>query len=116
VARDHARTATREWRRSFLASDLVTFLATLVAPSAVVVALPCALDDRGVPGSSSYPTLEGDITLVPDALARAGLSQVPAMVLNDAELAALAVRVDHPDGEHTLVVTLGFGVGAAVLR
>jgi hypothetical protein len=87
-------------------------------PRAVVVALPCSLDDDGVPGSSTYTALEGDRDLVADVLARTGLSDVPALVLNDAELAALAASATCPAETATnltLVLTIGHGVGGAVL-
>jgi hypothetical protein len=88
---------------------------TRTTPDAVVVALPCELPDEPVPGSSSYPGLQGDAELVADVLAAAGWSPARVLVLNDAELAAVAAGLDpRTHGALTLVLTLGFGVGAAL--
>jgi hypothetical protein len=83
----------------------------------VVLALPCEVDDDRVPGPCSYVGLEGDRVFVADVLRRAGLSGVTALVLNDAELAAASARLSPhvPPDRTTLVLTLGFGVGAALL-
>jgi hypothetical protein len=108
-----ARTTLREWLTAALrdATDR-----TSITPDAVVVALPCELPDTPIPGSSSYPGLQGDAALVPDVLAATGWSPARVLVLNDAELAAVAAGLDpRTHGALTLVLTLGFGVGAALL-
>lgn len=86
-------------------------------PDVVVVALPCELGDTPIPGGSSYAGLEGDPTFVPELIESAGWRPRQLWVLNDAELAAAAARLD-PRIRHTLtlVLTLGFGVGGALLR
>jgi predicted NBD/HSP70 family sugar kinase len=60
----------------------------------------------------------GDRALVPDAMQLAGLEGVPLLVVNDAELAAHSARCDpRLDGfQKILVVTLGFGIGAALIH
>jgi hypothetical protein len=86
-------------------------------PPAVVIGLPCHLDAAGLPGPSTYAGLERRPEVVDDAVAAAGWRDVPVWVINDAELAALSAR-QSPEvraGERTLVVTVGFGVGGAVL-
>lgn len=107
--------------RAFLAAGLRSALESAAAPPAgLVVALPSRLDDAGVPEGSSYIGMAGDVTLVADALHVAGLAETPAWVLNDAELAAATARLDSrlpPPGQGAvLVLTLGFGLGAALLQ
>ena len=85
-------------------------------PDAIVLALPSRLDDRGVPGGSSYHGMGGDDRLVSDACLRAGLPPLTVFVLNDAELAAMTARLDRRRQGRTLVLTIGFGVGAALIE
>jgi hypothetical protein len=83
----------------------------------LVIALPSRLDDQGVPEGSSYEGMAGDAALVKDALEIAGLRHAVTWLLNDAELASLGARL-HPGVDprkRTLVLTLGFGLGAALL-
>jgi len=83
----------------------------------LVIALPSRLDDGGVPEGSSYVGMAGDAALVEDALEIAGLQHATTWLLNDAELASLSARL-HPGVDprkRTLVLTLGFGLGAALL-
>jgi hypothetical protein len=81
---------------------------------AVVLALPSEIDDALLPGACSYPGLAGDARLVTDLLARAQLADVPALILNDAELAAVTAQREVPSLP-ALVLTLGFGVGGALV-
>ncbi len=83
-------------------------------PEALVLALPCEISDDGVIGTCTYPWLKGD-GIVSEILAAAGLAGVPTWLLNDAELAALGVAERGPVRQPTLVLTLGFGVGGALL-
>lgn len=107
-----ARTALRRWVGEALV-DAATRTGT--RPDAVVLALPCELPDAPIPGHSSYPGLQGDVAFVPDVLARAGWCPDRVLVLNDAELAAVAAGLDpRTHGTPTLVLTLGFGVGGAL--
>jgi hypothetical protein len=79
----------------------VPWLRAAIPPAAaVVLGLPCEIDDRGALGACTYPDVA-----IPDL-------GVPTYVLNDAELAALSAP---PLPGRTLVVTLGFGPGAAVI-
>jgi hypothetical protein len=86
-------------------------------PEAVVFALPARLSADGEPEGSSYIGLRGDVQLVPDALALAGLAPRIVFLLNDAELAALSALADVrvSPAKRTLVLTVGFGLGAALL-
>lgn len=111
----------RQALRAFLAYGLRAALeSTATRPEGLVVALPSRLDDSGVPEGSSYIGMAGDAALVTDALGLVDLAETPAWVLNDAELAAATARLDPrlpPSGQGTvLVLTLGFGLGAALLQ
>jgi predicted NBD/HSP70 family sugar kinase len=111
--------AHRQRLRSFVADAIRSFLQRTSArpPDVVVLALPCELDDQGVPGPCSYAGLEHDSEFADAVLAEAGLADLPCLLLNDAELAAVSARArwDSLLLPRTLVVTLGFGVGAALL-
>ena len=107
-----ARATLREWVSTALAHATTS---TALRPDAVVLALPCELPDAPIPGSSSYPGLQDDAAFVPDVLSRAGWHPERTLVLNDAELAAVAAGLDpRTHGTLTLVLTLGFGVGGAL--
>jgi hypothetical protein len=82
--------------------------------SALVLALPCPLDDACVPGPCTYGW-EGETRLVQAILEASGRSFREVLVLNDAELAAETARLACP-GRRTLVITLGFGPGGALLE
>ena len=84
-------------------------------PEAIVLALPCEISPEGALGTCSYPWRAGD-PIVPEILAVSGLAAVPTLLLNDAELAALGVAERGPVEDATLVLTVGFGVGGALLR
>ena len=92
----------------------------------LMLALPCALDDAGVPGPCTYPGWAGDSTYVIRLLSRVEAllpashpwrdTEVRVRLLNDAELAACSARAEAAmRQERMLVVTLGFGPGAAWL-
>ena len=84
-------------------------------PAAILCGLPSRLDDAGVPEGSSYIGMKGDVTLLIDAFAAAGLHSTQILVLNDAELAAVSARLDPHVHPGTLVLTIGFGIGAALV-
>jgi hypothetical protein len=111
--------AQRRRLREFIALSLQIALAeTVRSPRALVFALPARLAVDGTPGPSSYCGMSADRMLLPDALALAGLSDLPTFVLNDAELAALSARLDPrlAGFQRILVLTLGFGIGAALIQ
>lgn len=107
---------TRAALRAWVAGGLAQATArTALRPDALVFALPCELGDPPIPGSSSYPGLEGDERFVTEVVAAAGWAPARSLVLNDAELAAVAAGLDpRTRGTLTLVLTLGFGVGGAL--
>lgn len=82
----------------------------------LVLALPCPLDDACVPGPCTYGWA-GEARLVPAILERSGKHFREVLVLNDAELAAETALARRPReaGERVLVLTLGFGPGAALI-
>jgi hypothetical protein len=104
--------------REFIAFKLQIAMAEYgERPRALVFALPTKLAGDGTPHTSNYPGMRGDRTLLPDALAMAGLPDLPLFVLNDAELAAFSARADPRLAQYrkVLVLTLGFGLGAALI-
>ena len=108
----------RRQLRDWLSGSLRAFASKYPAPAAMLFALPCRVNDAAVPEATSYIGMAGDDTLIADSLAAAGLNPVQVLVLNDAELAALDA-LGEPELEHcekTLVLTLGFGLGAALVE
>jgi len=110
-----------EWTRR--RAQVIDFVAAAIRqvparPRALVLALPCALDDRLVASGCSYPYPKPDPALARDLVESSGLAGVPTFVLNDAELAAVAAARNPvvPRAQPVLVLTIGFGVGAALLR
>jgi hypothetical protein len=115
-----AETATQRRRlREFIALKLQMAMAEArQRPHAMVFALPALVSDDGTPIGSSYAGMQGDRMLLPDGLQMAGLDDVPLFVLHDAELAALSARLDPrlAGFRKVLVLTLGFGIGAALIH
>ncbi|HUB05376.1 MAG TPA: hypothetical protein VMB50_00155 [Myxococcales bacterium] len=103
----------RERLTSFVAESLSELCAGSV-PDTLVLALPCEVSANGTLGECSYPWSRGDRTLVPEIAQKAGLADV--VILNDAELAALGARAVFASTAPALVLTVGWGVGAALLR
>ncbi|NTX51012.1 ROK family protein [Myxococcus sp. CA039A] len=88
-----------------------------LAVEGVCLALPCPLDEALVPGGCTYGW-EGHASLVTDILEEAALpGGGEVLVLNDAELAAEAARLELRKHKHRriLCLTLGFGPGGALL-
>ena len=103
-------------------SALVNFVGDALAkvarkspPEAVVLALPCEVSGEGRLGACSYPWAEGD-HVASELLDAAGLARVPTSLVNDAELAAIGVAERGGMPGTSLVLTIGFGVGGALLR
>jgi len=111
--------AQRRRLREFIAFNLqIAMAGSGQRPRALVFALPTKLADDGTPYGSNYAGMQADRTLLPDALELAGLPALPLLVLNDAELAALGARSDArlAGFRKVLVLTLGFGIGAALIH
>ena len=123
VERDLARAPLRDDvphdRRAAARVSTIQFLGAVLAErraaSAIVLGLPCELGDDGIPRGCTYCWRDPDPDLVPE-LSR--LARRPISVVNDAELAAVAAAQDAavPHDRTTLVLTIGFGVGGALLR
>lgn len=109
--RDYVSFANREQARA----STIALLAEVVPPHpSIVLGLPCELDPAGIPRSCTYCFRDPDPELLVELATRLGAS---IEVVNDAELAALAARADPrvPRDTTTLVLTIGFGVGGALL-
>jgi len=115
--RDVLGAVARRW-----IADVLALAAAHAAAPVLVLGVPFAIDDALVPGSSTYAGVEGDARFVPDVLERVAHqlprqhawrdADVDVQLVNDAELAAVAVR-DAVTRPPALVLTLGFGPGAA---
>jgi len=99
--------------RGLVRTSTVRWLASLLAElraAHIVVGLPCELV-AGVPRSCSYCWPDPDPALVSDLARYSGKT---LSVLNDAELGAVvAMQAGAPPD--TLVLTIGFGVGGALI-
>ena len=107
--------------------ELVTYVAGVLTdacaglePGFVLLGLPCEVDTRDgelVLGASTYATAGEGAVLVREILARAGCASASAAVVNDAILAAWALARRVPSSTQSrLVLTLGLGVGAALIE
>jgi hypothetical protein len=105
----------REPFRDFVADAVLAAMRDFGAADALVLALPAELDDAGCPEGSSYPGLQGDRDLAASVLARAGIPGARVVLLNDAELAALSAKRVVAAPSTALVLTIGFGIGGALL-
>ena len=101
--------------RAAMVAWLGQVLKTDVRPWGIVLALPAEIDAKLQVGACTWPWPEGDGDLVDEILVAADLSGVPTLVLNDAELAALSVKLAGAPPA-SLVLTLGLGVGAAFVN
>jgi hypothetical protein len=110
--RDGVPFADRAAARATTIAALGEVLATTGAAQ-LVVALPCEFTPAGEPGGCTYCWSDPDPLLLAE-LARA--ARVELVALNDAELAAVAAAPHLPVDRWSLVLTIGFGVGAALRR
>lgn len=92
------RARLREWLRVNLPA----------AFDGVLLALPNAMDAAGNAESSTYPGLHGPVEPIFHGL----FAEAPVLFGNDAILTARGYPP--PAGEKTLLLTLGFGIGAAL--
>lgn len=110
-------------QRPRVRNETVRYLASVFAPAVregapVVLALPCEWTEEGLPMSCSYCWPARDAHLLADLAAASGFSLDALHVLNDAELAAAVADADPrlPSDALVLVLTIGFGVGGALLE
>lgn len=85
---------------------------------AIVIALPCWISKAGICGGSSYAGVEGRENVAKDICLAGGINPSICIYLNDAELAAVSASLDTRliHAKKVLVITLGFGVGGAILH
>lgn len=95
---EEGRARLRQWLRRHLPGEY----------DGVLLALPNAIDDHGAAESSTYPGLFGPVEPIFKDL----FGAVPVIFGNDAILTARGYPPAF--GEKTLLLTLGFGVGAAL--
>lgn len=117
--------APTEPAAAFIAGALVDLLRGVdPADPALILSLPCPLDDDCALGPCTYGW-QGDGELLPRVFAMVDERLHPwpgveplVLVLNDAELFAESTRHElrPPPGSTTLCLTLGFGPGGAVLK
>jgi hypothetical protein len=92
-------------------------LAIVRSRKRILLALPCEFTRADWPQGSTYCWGDPDQNFVEALEERLGLQSGAVDYLNDAELAGLAARADAqvPRGPPVLVLTIGFGVGGALL-
>ena len=107
--------ASRERFIDFVAGALSAAIDGELRPTGLVLAMPCEVSPTCALGASSYPYEAGDPTLLDELLERAGLTRAHVLVANDAELAAASITLGDAPLDPTLVLSVGFGVGAALI-
>ncbi len=102
----------------FVGKSIAESISINKKPEGIVLALPCWISADGVLGGSSYTGMKENTELIDQILKHAGLSETSVLLINDAELTSYSACLDKTleDYKKVLVITLGFGVGAAVLE
>ena len=96
-------------------SQCIQMVEALSLPRAMVLALPCEVSDDCVVGECTYDWADDERIIPRMLLNLPSISEV--MVLNDAELAAVSARqILENRYRGILVLTLGFGPGAALIE
>ena len=108
-----ARATARERTISFLGETL----RREPPPQSMVLGVPCRLSPTGSPLGCSYCWSDPDPNWTSDLGAHLGVEPERIHLLNDAELAAVATAADErlDRARPVLTLTIGFGVGAALL-
>lgn len=128
--RDFDTLLVRTGHNDYLRNEQLTFFYEYVSasikkcidgscpPEAMVLALPCAISPSGNLGESSYIGMNANTKMISEIACQSGLENKIILLLNDAELAAHGALFDQrlADFRRTLVITLGFGVGASVIE
>lgn len=103
---------------AFIGAAAVRTLGPIRPP--IILAMPCAVEQDLTTGPCSYVGFEGDSSLILDIVRTMQSLASPVYVANDAVIAAESARWDMADlghdAERVLVVTLGYGVGGALLE
>lgn len=102
----------------FVGSSIANSIGFDQKPEGLVLGLPCWIGNDCSLGGSSYAGMKGNIELIDQILKHAELENIKVILLNDAELTCYTALSDKrlKGFKKVLVVTLGFGVGAAVLE
>jgi hypothetical protein len=109
--------ALAQARRSTIAF-LAEGIARRLEGRSLVLALPCELSDDGVAAGCTYCWGQSDASLLRELADAAAVDWAALRILNDGELAGVAASREPsvPADQITLVLTIGFGVGAALLE
>lgn len=115
--RDDVAPSERPRVRAATIEFLAGALREIADATHVVLALPCEIDDSGGARGCTYCWRDREPALAEELVTAAGATPSAISILNDAELAAMAADCDPalPRGGVVLVLTIGFGVGAALL-
>lgn len=112
LGQDDDRGDARRSTLEFIADALTTD----GSPSRLLLALPCEIDEEQAPSACTYCWHDPDPSWRSELADRLGIATRDLRLINDAELAALAAsRELGPRPKPALVLTIGFGVGAAIL-
>ncbi|MEM7153270.1 MAG: hypothetical protein AAF799_10545 [Myxococcota bacterium] len=112
-----ARAAGDETSRSTTLDFIAEALGTHAASGRVLLALPCEVGSDQAPTVCTYCWRDPDPTWRAELAERMGIELEHLRLVNDAELAATAAFVQlGPRPTPTLVLTIGFGVGAAIVE
>ena len=117
--RDERKTVPRDYKRLPIGTvekdgELLSFVRSALPvcqPELVILALPCYVHDDLTLGGSSYAEMKQNQSILADLSLVYPLAEW--LVLNDAELATLGLDCK---ASKSLVVTLGFGVGACIIH
>jgi hypothetical protein len=104
--------------QNFISQSIIQSSGNKSSPEAMVLALPCWISDKGKLGGSSYIGMKDNKVLVDEIVKSSGLNDSPIFLLNDAELTAHSAIYNEKVSRYkrTIIITLGFGVGAAILE
>jgi hypothetical protein len=115
--RDDVAPSERPRVRAATIDFLADSLREVTDATEVVLALPCEIDDSCGARGCTYCWSDPEPALAEELLTAGGGKPSAVFILNDAELAAVEADRDPtlPRGGVVLVLTIGFGVGAALL-
>lgn len=104
--------------QDFVSQSIIQSIGNKNSPAALVLALPCWISAKGKLGGSSYIGMRDNKVLVDEIVKFSSLNDSPIFLLNDAELTAHSAISNKKVSRYkrTIIITLGFGVGAAILE
>jgi hypothetical protein len=103
---------------SYVSDSIKQCINVTTPPEAIVLALPCSITTDCTLGESSYIGMKGNNKMISTIVGKAGLEGAEVLLLNDAELTGYTALSDPrlAGYKKTLVLTLGFGVGASIME